>query len=336
MPFVLSKHKPTNINQPIQIVLLKNNINLSLKQSQALLSKNRVFQSNINIDNIFIKIIFYVFNFLCFNKLDFKEVLKNGDKISKKYIYLAVFKPKSRGLKPIFVCDDFVVFDKPNKVLTYPISKNISYSMLDELRAFCGDGANFVHRLDYETSGLLVGATNKKSEIALKQIWQNRGVVKKYLALIDGHLKTGKNELIIDTNIAPQSKDAFIGVKMRADFKKSMPHTKTALSIVKVLEYFKPNSIITSPTTLVEVDIKTGRQHQIRLHLSSIGHAIIGDPLYLADDLIVDKHLKKHFSHKDRVKYFKHNKMMLHCHYLNFTYNNMHFFICSKRSLMPF
>ncbi len=334
MPFVLAKHKalPLKNPQPIQIVLLKDDINLSLKQSQALLSKNRVFQSNIDIDSVFFKAL----NFLCFNKLDFKEVLKNGDKISKKYIYLAVFKPKPRGLKPIFVCDDFVVFDKPNKVLTYPISKKISYSMLDELRAFCGDDANFVHRLDYETSGLLVGATNKKSEIALKQLWQNRGVIKKYLALIDGELKTNKNELIIDANIAPQGKDAFIGVKMRIDCQKTLQHSKSALSVVRVLKHFKPNNKITYPTTLVEVDIKTGRQHQIRLHLASINHPIIGDPLYLADELMVDKHLKKHFSIKDRIKYFKHSKMMLHCYYLNFTYNNMRFFIRSKRSLMPF
>jgi 23S rRNA pseudouridine1911/1915/1917 synthase len=329
LPFVLAKYtyKPnqTQFNHKIQVVLLQNNINLSLKVSQKLLSRNRVFQSNINLDNKFL-------NFTLLHKL-FLKVLKNGDYITKKYIYLAVFKPKSRGLKPIFVCNDFVVFDKPNKILTYPINKTNSYSMLDELRAFCGDEANFAHRLDYETSGLLLGATNKKSEIALKAIFANRKITKKYLALVDGYVK---DDFIINKNIASSSEGACIKIKMRVDKNNIYSNSKTAISHIKVLKHFKPNQTFNTRTTLVEVDIKTGRQHQIRAHLSNEGFAILGDTLYMADDKIVNNHLIKHFNNKQRIKHFKHSKMMLHCYYLSFVYNNINFSLSSKRIFISF
>ena len=170
--------------------------------------------------------------------------------------------------------------------------------MLDELRFFCGDDANFAHRLDYETSGLLLGSTNKKSEVALKSLFEKREIKKKYLALVDGYIK---NDFIINKNLAPSFENDLIKIKVRVDEAKTYKNTKTAISHISIRKHLLFN---TKRATLVEVDIKTGRQHQIRAHLSNEGFPILGDTLYMADDITVNSHLKKHFNLAKKNKAF--------------------------------
>lgn len=124
-----------------------------------------------------------------------------------------------------------------------------------------------VHRLDKETSGVMVVARTEKSFEELKHLFQRRQIVKKYLALIRGRLaqKTGTIALPIGTL-------KIHGVK-RTTRAKHAKAVKEAVTVYRVLERF-------DDATLVEVQPKTGRMHQIRVHFAAIGHPVMGDRLY--------------------------------------------------------
>ena len=120
-----------------------------------------------------------------------------------------------------------------------------------------------VHRIDKDTSGILMVAKNDKAHINLSEQIKNREVKKTYLALVRGIVK--ENEARIDMPIGRSTKD-----------RKKMAVTKSgkqAVTNFKVLKRY-------SDTTLLEVNIETGRTHQIRVHLSEIGYPIIGDDTY--------------------------------------------------------
>ena len=102
------------------------------------------------------------------------RILVNGEKILKstaeiegeiEFIY---FEPITKGLKPTFIESEFVVFDKPSGLLIHPQTKSIPYSLIDELKYQFGRDANIAHRIDKETSGLVLCATNKTSERDIK------------------------------------------------------------------------------------------------------------------------------------------------------------------------
>ena len=124
-----------------------------------------------------------------------------------------------------------------------------------------------VHRLDKETSGVMVVARTQESFEALKHLFKTRQVAKKYFALVKGRIakKSGVIELPIGTLKTH-------GVK-RTVFAKHAKNIKAAVTAFRVLERF-PDS------TLVEVLPKTGRMHQIRVHFAAIGHPVLGDRLY--------------------------------------------------------
>ena len=120
-----------------------------------------------------------------------------------------------------------------------------------------------VHRIDKDTSGILMVAKNDKAHINLSDQIKNREVKKTYIALVRGIVK--ENEAKIDMPIGRSTKD-----------RKKMAVTKSgkqAVTNFKVLKRY-------SDTTLLEVNIETGRTHQIRVHLSEIGYPIIGDDTY--------------------------------------------------------
>ena len=120
-----------------------------------------------------------------------------------------------------------------------------------------------VHRIDKDTSGLVIVAKNDKAHINISNQIKNREVSKTYLALVRGNIK--ENEAIINMPIARSSKDR---KKMAVDKK-----GKEAITEFKVLKRFQG-------FTYIEVNIKTGRTHQIRVHMAEIGYPIIGDEVY--------------------------------------------------------
>lgn len=289
MPFILKKFK-TIQGQKVQF-FLQNEVGLSISQSQRLLSKGRIFDEN-------------------------EKRLQNGELLKCSFINVALFEGHTRGLNPIFTTKDFAIFDKPSGIMVHPISKVTKYTLLDEIRYHFGEKANLAHRIDMETSGLVLITRNKFADIELKTMFENKQYTKKYLALVKGKIK---NDIKIDT---PITKDGgMIGVKMKFD-----KNGKKSTTLIKPLKYDK-----TTNQTLVQAITLTGRQHQIRVHLDSIGHTIVGDPIYGVDEKIADKYLNKALSKEDRLKFIGHNRLMLHALYLEFKYDDVTYKIYSKQ-----
>lgn len=131
-----------------------------------------------------------------------------------------------------------------------------------------------VHRLDKDTSGVLVVAKNQKSFEYLKSLFQNREIIKKYIALVDGETKN--NSGIINLPIGKSKKDFRKKLALPAGRLASgdaKGELREAVTEYKVLEKF-------SGYTLVGAYPKTGRTHQIRVHFKAIGHPVVCDPLY--------------------------------------------------------
>jgi len=293
MPFILKKF-PTTKGQKVQL-FLQNEVGLSLSQSQKLLAKGRIFDEN-------------------------NQTLQSGQILKCNFINVALFQGQTRGLKPIFNTKDFAIFDKPSGIMVHPISKDTKYTLLDEIRYHFGDGANLAHRIDLETSGLVLVTKNKYADIQIKTMMENRQFSKKYLALVNGKID---KKITINT---PITKDGgMIGVKMKID-KNGKPST----TIINPIKYDKIKN-----QTLLNIDILTGRQHQIRVHLSSIGHTIVGDPIYGIDEIIADKYLNKELSSEDRLKYTGANRLMLQANFLKFSYDDIVYSINSKLTFLP-
>ena len=288
MPFTLKKHKAI-IGKKIQIFLI-HELGLDPKIGQRLTSKGRIFDENMN-------------------------TITTGEVIPTDYIYIAVFEGMTRGLKPLIEFNDFALFDKPTNLMVHPISKNTPYSLLDEIRFHFGEDANLIHRIDAETSGLIIVGKNKQSEIALKDMFQEKKYHKSYLAIAQGHIK---EEIRIDKGLDREG--LVIGVRMKV-----CDDGKESVTIIKPLKYNKEKDL-----TLIEAIPLTGRQHQIRVHLYSIGHRILGDPIYGIDDENAENYLNKTLSEEDRFEVTKSNRLWLHANYLEFTYKDITYKIFSK------
>ena len=293
MPFVLKKFKAIE-GKKIQQFLI-DDAKLNISNSQKMLAKGRVFDEN-------------------------NKVLQNGQKVKGEFIQVAMFEGSTRGLKPLLNTPDFAIFDKPSGVMVHPTSRNTEYTLLDEIRYHFGDTANLAHRIDQETSGLVLVTKSKYSDMILKEMFETKQYNKNYLAIVDG--KIDKN-ITIDSGIK-KAVNSKIGVKMTtsADGKESTTH-------IKPLKYDKEKN-----QTLVEATPITGRQHQIRVHLDSIGHRIVGDPIYGVDEDIADLYLLKKLPKDKRVEVTGYHRLLLHANYLEFVYDNNKFKIYSKQKLI--
>ena len=292
MPFVLKRY-PTIKGKKIQLFLL-NEVGLSMSVSQKLLAKGRVFDEE-------------------------GKRLQNGQTLKGNFISVALFEGITRGLKPIFNTRDFAIFDKPSGIMVHPTSKETAYTLLDEIRYHFGDHANLAHRIDMETSGLVLVTKNKLSDIYLKTMFEDKKYNKVYHAIVHGKIN---KQITIDTSI---DKDGGkIGVKMKIS-----KNGKKSKTIITPIKYFKDKN-----HTLVQASPLTGRQHQIRIHLHSIGHTIVGDPIYGVDEDIADKYLRKNLTQQERQQYIQHSRLMLHALNLEFEYDDVKYNIFSKQKFL--
>lgn len=257
--------------------------------------------------------------------------------------YFIDYECEPKGLKPIFECDEFGVFDKPSGVLSHPNGRNCEYSLCDEIWSLWGKKACVAHRLDRETSGVIVVAKNANSALNLKKSFENRAVAKTYLAFVRGKFDGNgldkfhindfedfKDKLeffdniqgfVIDKNI-DITKD-YDDIKIRMEI---CPEGKRAVTVVKLVEYYPKFDI-----SLVECYPLTGRQHQIRLHLFHMKHRILGDPIYGLDKFNVEQILDGVMSERDRVKNTGASRLMLHAKSVKFKFKDQVFEIRSEQ-----
>lgn len=215
-----------------------------------------------------------------------EKILVNGKKVKASYllqkgdcITIQEMEVKESSIKaqelPLPICyedDDIIVVNKPKGMVVHPANGNPDGTVVNAIMAICkgrlsGIGGEIrpgiVHRLDKDTSGLLIIAKNDKAHIAMSEQIKDRKVIKKYIALVRGIIE--EPEGTIDMPIGRSTKDR---KKMAVDRK-----GKEAITHFKVLQRF-------SKYTLLEVKIDTGRTHQIRVHMAEIKHPVIGDTVY--------------------------------------------------------
>jgi 23S rRNA pseudouridine1911/1915/1917 synthase len=173
----------------------------------------------------------------------------------------------------LFEDDDLIVIDKPAGLVVHPGAGNRSGTLVNALIAHCGEGLSgiggvkrpgIVHRLDKDTSGLIVAAKTERAHNSLTRQLAERRMHKTYLALVDGSLQP--DEAMID---APIGRDTHNRKRMRVNGAAA----REAQTSYRVRERFEGY-------TYLEATLITGRTHQIRVHLASLGHPVTGDAVY--------------------------------------------------------
>jgi 23S rRNA pseudouridine1911/1915/1917 synthase len=171
---------------------------------------------------------------------------------------------------------DLIVIDKPAGLVVHPAAGNPSGTLVNALLHHCrgqlsGIGGvarpGIVHRIDKDTSGLLVVAKTDAAHEGLSAQFAAHSVHRRYLAVCAGHPSPGEG--MIDARIGRSDADR----KKMTVLPKNSSRGKTAITHYKVLERF-------DGAALIECRLETGRTHQVRVHCASIGHALLGDPVY--------------------------------------------------------
>lgn len=194
--------------------------------------------------------------------------------------FVDTYYPPSELLTPIFSTKDFAVFDKPSKLLTHPKGTFTHKSLVDSICSCYGQDAQPIHRLDYETSGIILVAKTKQSEKALKHLVATHKVQKLYLAKIQGILH---DEILVNAPIHTPHKHARGHLSIRSCISDLGKDSSTLLTPIHINPKHNCTYIHAKPLT--------GRTHQIRLHCAHIGHPICGDMLYGASDEVADMYL---------------------------------------------
>ncbi len=214
------------------------------------------------------------------------KITLNGGKLRPSYkgkigdiIQIEDEEPKEIELKPenipldvLYEDNDIIVINKAKGMVVHPGNGNPDGTLVNAILAKCKDSLSgiggeirpgIVHRLDKDTSGVIIVAKNDKSHMELSRQIQAREVKKIYWALVRGIIK--ENEATINMPIGRSTKDRK-KMAVRKDGKEAITH-------FKVLKRW-------GAYTLLEVHIETGRTHQIRVHLSQIGYPVVGDAVY--------------------------------------------------------
>ena len=221
------------------------------------------------------------------------QILSNGNTIlieNKK-----IYKENFPDLKYIFKDDFLLIIDKPSGQTVHSGIKTQHNTLAHQLQNIfpklinVGDkGRNgIVHRLDKETSGLLIVALKNSSYIKMNEIFKNRKIEKNYIALLHGHLMQPQGSIIAPIGRNPKNRTKQILINTG----------RKAITEYKLIKKYKNCS-------LVDINLKTGRTHQIRVHFNSIGHPIVGDKKYGKSNYKHDQ-LNRHFLHAYKIK-FKH------------------------------
>ena len=201
------------------------------------------------------------------------KTLKNGDVVEFEELQnITNIEPENIPINIVYEDDDVVVINKPQGMTVHPAPGNYTGTLVNALlyhfKGHLSDaGGNIrpgiVHRIDKDTSGLLVVAKNNFAHVSLAKQLSDKTCHRQYIALVEGVVKN--DEGVIDAPIG----------RSKSDRKKMavVGDGKSAITYYKVLERF-------NDYTLVQFNLKTGRTHQIRVHSKYIGHPIVGDKTY--------------------------------------------------------
>ena len=203
------------------------------------------------------------------------KIFKPKDKTSgDEIVFLTLNQKQSNDwiaeeipLNVVYEDEDIIVINKQFGLVTHPGAGNWTGTLANALLYYDPalsrlDRAGIVHRLDKNTSGLIVVARNEKSQKYLVEQLQNHSVDREYSAIVYGHMIAGGT---VDEPIGRDSRDR---VKQAVSYS-----GKEALTHYRAIDRFKSH-------THVKAILETGRTHQIRVHLSYVGHSLIGDPMY--------------------------------------------------------
>jgi len=290
LPFVIKKM--IALEKKKAFLYLIKELDYTQKEAQRLIAKGRLF-------------------------VDGLPMTKTAGEIQGEFEFI-YFEPITKGLPPHSVYEEFVLFDKPSGMLIHPQNRNTPYSLIDELKYQFGKDANIAHRIDQETSGLVLCARNKESERDIKMMFQERDMKKKYLAMVHGEFK---ESLCVEAPLLrAEDESAIVRMVVRVH-----EAGKTSKTDFIPIEYFPSLNM-----TLIECSPHTGRQHQIRVHLFHVKHPIVGDPIYGQSEKDRIGFLDRALSDQERIKKSGAKRLLLHANELEFELYEKKYHIKSK------
>ena len=235
-------------------------------------------EKNENLTRSYIKKLLEDGNILVNNKNEKSGyMIKENDKITLNLpdVKPIEARPEDIKLNIIYEDDDIIIVDKEKGMVVHPANGNYTGTMVNSLM-YSHKGSlssingvirpGIVHRIDKDTSGILVVAKNDNAHKKLSEQFKVHSIKRKYVALVKGIIKEDK--LDINLPIGRSSKDR---KKMAVTYKNS----KEAITHIAVLKRFYNSNV-----TFIEASLETGRTHQIRVHMSYIGHPLVGDEVY--------------------------------------------------------
>ena len=258
--------------------------NISRSQIQKIISKGKVEVNSIVVNKHY-------------RLVENDEVLVKSLESARQNLDIA---PQKIKLKIVYEDDYLIVISKEPGMLTHPAQGSTKDTLVNALLYHFKDlsgvqgeqRAGIIHRLDKDTSGLIIIAKNDDVHAKISDMFKSREVKKIYSALVAGLFNESRGEIVLP-----------IG-RSRIDRKKmgiSIDQGREAVTRFEVAEEFGPKQC-----TLLDVYPQTGRTHQIRVHLSYIGHPVIGDEVYGNKDsrsIAKDLGLKRQFLHARRLKF---------------------------------
>lgn len=277
----------------MQLVIKKNSVGLRLDKflvkNLSQFSRNQI-QKMIKSGNVLVGTRHGVFK-----KIKKHYFLKHKDVVEVNLSESKIEDNKNllQAIQVISATENYLVLNKPAGLLVHPSDNSQEKTLVDWLIEKhpgikeVGDKQNkdwqirpgIVHRLDRNVSGLIIVALSQKMFDNLKKQFKQRKINKKYAALVYGRVEPQQGK--IERLIGRSAKTGLMVAK--TDHKLSAFFAKKAITQFEVVQYFKNY-------TLLKLKLITGRTHQIRVHLKSIGHSVVGDKLYQTKDLKNKKH----------------------------------------------
>ena len=259
-----------NLNTRIDIYLA-NKLNISRSKVQKLIKNKKILVNSKEINNNYI--------------VNDNDIISVNDELD----FEIHVKPQDIPIDIVYENDDLLVINKPSGMVTHPAPGNYDNTLVNALLgkySLSNDKIRpgIVHRLDKDTSGLMLVAKNDYTHDKLSTMIKERKVKRTYLALVSGIInhETG-------TIDAPIGRDT----KYREKMMVTDVNSKNAITHFKVLKRLKNH-------TLIECNLETGRTHQIRVHMNYIGYPVVNDPLYGKE--VIDKDFGQ-LLHSMRIKF---------------------------------